>query len=106
MFEGLFVEGLKLNMEFLGLQARRQEALLHSAPPNDPAWNAQLEKERQEEIKVITDACAAMGAELHEVGETQRLETMRARLMRECCRSLLMDIACSTPLEINWPNWD
>jgi hypothetical protein len=79
---------------------------LHSAPPNDPAWNAQLERERQEEIKVITDACAAMGAELHEVGDTQRLMTMRAGLMREGCRFLLMDIVCSMPSEINWPNWD
>ncbi len=55
---------------------------------------------------MITDACAAMGAELHEVGDTQRLVTMRAGLMREGCRFLLMDIVCSMPLEINWPNWD
>jgi OTU domain-containing protein 6 len=55
---------------------------LHSAPPNDPAWNAQLEKERQEEIKVITDACAAMGAELHEVGALRRMMTLEAGLMQ------------------------
>lgn len=48
-------------------QARKQEALLESAPPADPEWTAQLEKERQEEIKVISDACIALNCELFEI---------------------------------------
>ncbi|WRT63454.1 uncharacterized protein IL334_000359 [Kwoniella shivajii] len=48
-------------------QARKQEALLHSAPPDDPNWTAQLEKERLEEIRVIGDACTALGRELYEI---------------------------------------
>ncbi|KIR63852.1 hypothetical protein I312_105202 [Cryptococcus bacillisporus CA1280] len=48
-------------------QARKQEALLESAPPADPDWTAQLEKERQEEIKVISDACIALNRDLFEI---------------------------------------
>lgn len=48
-------------------QARKKEALLASAPPSDPAWTAQLEKERQEEIRIITDACSVLGRELYEI---------------------------------------
>ncbi|CAK9786242.1 cysteine proteinase [Cutaneotrichosporon oleaginosum] len=52
---------------FAERQARKQQALLDSAPPQDPAWNAQLEKERQEEITVISDACGVLGREIHEI---------------------------------------
>ncbi|OWZ29510.1 OTU domain-containing protein 6B [Cryptococcus neoformans c45] len=48
-------------------QARKQEALLESTPPADPGWTAQLEKERQEEIKVISDACFALNRNLFEI---------------------------------------
>ncbi len=48
-------------------QARRKEALLQSAPPNDPAWTQQLEQERQEEIQVISAACEVLGRDLYEV---------------------------------------
>jgi hypothetical protein len=41
--------------------------LLNSAPPDDPDWTAQLEKERQEEIHVIGGACDALGREIYEV---------------------------------------
>jgi len=41
--------------------------LLNSAPPDDPDWTAQLEKERQEEIQVIGGACDALGREIYEV---------------------------------------
>lgn len=49
-------------------QARRQEALINSAPPSDPDWTAQLEKERQEEIHIISDACTSLGRAIYEVG--------------------------------------
>ncbi|WVQ93878.1 hypothetical protein IAU59_000956 [Kwoniella sp. CBS 9459] len=48
-------------------QARKQEALLNSAPPSDPNWTAQLEKERQEEIQVIGNACSVLGREIYEI---------------------------------------
>ncbi|ORY31963.1 hypothetical protein BCR39DRAFT_524815 [Naematelia encephala] len=48
-------------------QARKREALLHSAPPSDPGWTAQLEKERQDEIRIISDACAVLGREIYEI---------------------------------------
>ncbi|OCF41754.1 OTU domain-containing protein 6B [Kwoniella heveanensis CBS 569] len=48
-------------------QARKQEALLNSAPPSDPNWTAQLEKERQEEIQVIGNACEVLGREIYEI---------------------------------------
>lgn len=41
--------------------------MLNSAPPSNPEWDAQLEKERQEEIRVISDACTTLGREIHEV---------------------------------------
>ena len=41
--------------------------MLDSAPPSDPAWNAQLEKERQDEIRVIAGACAVLGREIFEI---------------------------------------
>jgi OTU domain-containing protein 6 len=49
-------------------QARKQEALLNSAPPSDPAWTAQLEQERKDEIRVISEACEVLGREIFEVG--------------------------------------
>lgn len=49
-------------------QARKKAALLNSAPPSDPDWTAQLEKERQEEIRVISGACEVLGREIYEVG--------------------------------------
>ncbi|EIW67845.1 hypothetical protein TREMEDRAFT_33151 [Tremella mesenterica DSM 1558] len=52
---------------FAERQARKQEALLAVAPPVDPNWSAQLEKERQEEIQVISDACEVLGRELYEI---------------------------------------
>jgi len=58
---------LGLMLAAADLQARRQEALLHSAPPSDPAWNDQLESERQREIQVIGDACTKLGREIYEV---------------------------------------
>lgn len=48
-------------------QARKQQALLESAPPADPNWNAQLEAERQEEIRVISNACGVLGRSIYEV---------------------------------------
>ncbi|WWC85586.1 uncharacterized protein L201_000450 [Kwoniella dendrophila CBS 6074] len=48
-------------------QARKTEALLNTAPPDDPNWNAQLEKERQEEIRIIGDACTVLGRDLYEI---------------------------------------
>jgi len=48
-------------------QARKKEAMLNSAPPSDPHWDAKLEKERQEEIQVISDACTVLGREIHEI---------------------------------------
>ncbi|WVQ81013.1 hypothetical protein IAT38_003120 [Cryptococcus sp. DSM 104549] len=48
-------------------QARKQEALANSAPPEDPQWTAQLEKERQDEIRIIGAACVALGREIHEI---------------------------------------
>ncbi|KAK8845333.1 hypothetical protein IAR55_006046 [Kwoniella newhampshirensis] len=48
-------------------QARKQEALINSAPPSDPNWTALLEKERQEEIHVIGNACTVMGREIYEI---------------------------------------
>ncbi|GFZ43752.1 hypothetical protein JCM24511_01472 [Saitozyma sp. JCM 24511] len=48
-------------------QARKKEALVNSAPPSDPAWTAQLEKERQEEIRVISDACEILGRDIFEI---------------------------------------
>ena len=41
--------------------------MLNSAPPDDPDWTAQLEKERQEEIQVIGGACDSLGREIYEV---------------------------------------
>jgi OTU domain-containing protein 6 len=40
---------------------------LNSAPPSDPDWTEKLERERQEEIQVIGDACEALGREIYEV---------------------------------------
>lgn len=48
-------------------QARKQQAVLESAPPADPNWNAQLEAERQEEIRVISNACGVLGRSIFEV---------------------------------------
>ncbi|WVR03304.1 hypothetical protein IAU60_000295 [Kwoniella sp. DSM 27419] len=48
-------------------QARKQEALVNSAPPADPNWTAQLEKERQEEIQAIGNACSVLGREIYEI---------------------------------------
>lgn len=41
--------------------------MLDTAPPADPAWNEQLERERQEEIQVISDACNVLGREIYEI---------------------------------------
>jgi hypothetical protein len=51
--------------------------LLNSAPPADPDWTDKLEKERQEEIRVIGGACEALGREIHEVSifRACRMET-------------------------------
>lgn len=48
-------------------QARKKAALLESAPPSDPNWDAQLERERQEEIKVVQEACIVLGREVFEI---------------------------------------
>lgn len=48
-------------------QARKQQELENSAPPSDPNWTAQLERERQEEIDVISRACAVLGREIYEI---------------------------------------
>ncbi|WVO17641.1 hypothetical protein L204_105338 [Cryptococcus depauperatus] len=48
-------------------QARKQEEMLKSEPPADPNWTAQLERERQEEIKVISAACNVLGREIFEI---------------------------------------
>lgn len=47
--------------------------MVNSAPPSDPAWTAQLEKERQEEIRVISDACEILGRDIFEVGRDPSL---------------------------------
>lgn len=41
--------------------------MLNSAPPANPEWDAKLEKERLDEIRVISNACTVLGRELHEV---------------------------------------
>lgn len=53
--------------KFAERQARKQQALLDSAPPSDPNWDRQLEKERQDEIRVVSGACQVLGREIHEV---------------------------------------
>ncbi|RSH84544.1 uncharacterized protein EHS24_006066 [Apiotrichum porosum] len=52
---------------FAERQARKKQAILESAPPTDPGWNAQLEKERQEEISVIGNACEVLNREIFEI---------------------------------------
>ncbi|WOO79642.1 OTU domain-containing protein 2 [Vanrija pseudolonga] len=52
---------------FAERQARKKQSILDAAPPTDPAWNAQLEKERQEEIAVISQACDTLGANIFEI---------------------------------------
>ncbi|GMK54235.1 hypothetical protein CspeluHIS016_0108210 [Cutaneotrichosporon spelunceum] len=52
---------------FAERQARKQQAVLDAAPQQDPAWNAQLEKERHEEIAVIRDACDVLGRRIFEI---------------------------------------
>ncbi|KAL1409622.1 OTU protein [Vanrija albida] len=52
---------------FAERQARKKQSILDAAPPTDPAWNAQLEKERQDEIAVISAACDTLRAELFEI---------------------------------------
>jgi hypothetical protein len=63
----------------LTYQTRKKEALINSAPPSDPAWTAQLEKERQEEIRVISDACEVLGRDIFEVGwhPSHEINTLR-----------------------------
>ena len=84
----------------LTYQARKRDALLSSAPPNDPAWNAQLEKERQDEIQIISEACEAMGREIYEVRSWCYRTGTEAhdRLHR-------MDIVCSTPSRTSCVQW-
>ena len=53
--------------KFAERQARKQQAMLEQAPPSDPNWDKQLEKERIEEVRVVGDACAKMGRIIHEV---------------------------------------
>jgi hypothetical protein len=48
-------------------QARKQQAVLDAAPISDPAWNAALEAERQDEIRTIADACEVLGMALMEI---------------------------------------
>jgi hypothetical protein len=83
--------------------------LLNSAPPDDPDWTAQLEKERQEEIHVIGGACDALGREIYEVSYLHTLAAIEA----ECReggqgqeqsaneRSHLMGIVCLMQSRIN-----
>lgn len=52
---------------FAERQARKTQAILDSAPPTDPAWNAQLEKERQEELQVLSHACDVMDRDIFEI---------------------------------------
>ncbi|TXT06030.1 hypothetical protein VHUM_03503 [Vanrija humicola] len=52
---------------FAERQARKKQSILDAAPPTDPAWNAQLERERQDEIAVIGKACGTLGAEIFEI---------------------------------------
>lgn len=79
-------------------QARKKDALLNSAPPSDPDWTAQLEKERQEEIQVIGDACDVLGREIYEVRPgldwlgLSQIGTILTRI-----RSRQMGTACSIP---------
>jgi len=84
----------------LTYQARKRDALLSSAPPNDPAWNAQLEKERQDEIQIISEACEAMGREIYEVRSWFRWTRHAAHN-----RSPQMDTACSTPSPTSCAQW-
>ncbi|MGG6497231.1 UNVERIFIED_CONTAM: hypothetical protein NY603_30350, partial [Bacteroidetes bacterium 56_B9] len=53
--------------KFAERQARKQQAMLEQAPPSDPNWDKQLEKERLEEVKVVGHACAVLGRMIHEV---------------------------------------
>lgn len=53
--------------KFAERQARKQQAMLEQAPPDNPNWDKQLEKERIDEVRVVGDACAKMGRIIHEV---------------------------------------
>ena len=53
--------------KFAERQARKQQAMLEQAPPSDPNWDKQLEKERLDEVRVVGDACVALGRMIHEV---------------------------------------
>lgn len=93
-------------------QARKKEALINSAPPSDPAWTAQLEKERQEEIRVISDACEILGRDIFEVGWRPCLlscvlkDTLPAATVTcspaNSSRSRRTGTACTPPLPISW----
>lgn len=53
--------------KFAERQARKQQAMLEQAPPSNPNWDKQLEKERLDEVRVVGDACVALGRMIHEV---------------------------------------
>ena len=84
---------------------------MNSAPPNDPDWTAQLEKERQEEIQVIGGACDSLGREIFEVSRvmcmprrqsrwTVSLKWSKTSIIADD-RSHLMDIVCSMQSRIS-----
>lgn len=52
---------------FAERQARKAQAVLDAAPPSDPSWNAQLEKERLEEVEVLANACDVLAREIFEI---------------------------------------
>jgi hypothetical protein len=58
-----------------------------------------LEKERMDEIQVISGACEAMGREIYEVSFARR------GCDHAYDRSLPMGIVCSTLLRINCVSW-
>ncbi|KAL7419961.1 OTU protein [Cryptotrichosporon argae] len=53
--------------KFAERQAKKKQALLESAPPSVPGWDAHLEQERQDEIRVIAGACDVLGREIFEI---------------------------------------
>lgn len=81
---------------------------MNSAPPADPDWTAQLEKERQEEIQVIGNACEVLGREIYEVrqigleGDISDGTRNTVEDGADNGRSRLMDIVCLMPSLTNF----
>jgi len=77
---------------------------LNSAPPSDPDWTAQLEKERQDEIQVIGGACDSLGREIYEVSPISFVVGGPYKVSEAGAndRLHLMDIVCLMQSRINY----